>query len=100
MPCDKVRSLVKRRLERVRARIAELQTMESRMADAVQQWRTIDDPARRDDELCPLIERVEVRDCGGPETGRRETRRNPNPTACHCARPGAASQPAESGQRY
>lgn len=96
-PCDEVKSLVKRRLERVRTQVAELQATEARMSEAVELWRTMDEPVPRNGEFCPLIERVEVESCGSPDNARRQTRRNPHPTPCHCPQPGETSRPALAG---
>ncbi len=95
-PCDEVKSLVKRRLERVQTQIAELQATEARMTKAVRLWRTMDEPVPQDGEYCPLIERVEVEICGSPDSARRQTRRNPQPTPCHCPQPSEASRQALS----
>lgn len=96
-PCEEVKSLVKRRLERVQTQIADLQATEARMTEAVNLWRTMDEPVPRDGEFCPLIERVEVETCGGSDSAPRQTRRNPHPTPCHCPRSNEVTRLALSG---
>lgn len=59
VPCDDVRTLVKRRLSGIRNQIAELEAKEARICHVISTWDTFDEPTPVDGELCPLIERVD-----------------------------------------
>lgn len=87
LPCPQVKALVEMRLEEVREQIAELQSTEERMAQAVEAWSRMRRLAPRAGEFCPLIERVEVRDCQQPSASRRQTRRKHRHESCHCSSP-------------
>lgn len=91
-PCDQVKSLVMRRFDRLSNQIAELRATEARMRGAILAWQTMGEPEPAAGEFCPLIERVDVENCNKPEAARRQTRRNPHSTPCHCPRPGEASR--------
>lgn len=59
VPCDEVKTMVERRLSRVRDHIAELEAKEARIRRAISAWETMDEPTPVDGELCPLIERLD-----------------------------------------
>lgn len=59
VPCDDVKTMVERRLTRVRDHIAELEAKEARIRRAISTWETMDEPTPVDGELCPLIERLD-----------------------------------------
>lgn len=60
-PCHQVKALVQKRLRQVRGQIAELQSTEARMTEALKAWDHMDSPTPRDGEFCPLIERAAAR---------------------------------------
>lgn len=59
-PCEQVKSLVERRLVSTQERIDELEAMEARMARAISSWEGVPDLTPGDEELCPLIDRLNV----------------------------------------
>lgn len=57
-PCHQVKVLVQKRLRQVRGQIAELKSIEARMAEALKVWDHMDSPTPRDGEFCALIGRA------------------------------------------
>jgi MerR family transcriptional regulator, Zn(II)-responsive regulator of zntA len=64
-PCPQVRRLVTRRLTEIRARLAEMQAMEQRIAAALDAWSDSDALTSDGSEFCPLIEHASVDDVEG-----------------------------------
>lgn len=62
MPCHQVKELVESRLHSVRDRIAELRATEERITGAMQTWKQMLDEVPTNDEICPLIERLDLQD--------------------------------------
>lgn len=60
VPYREVKSMVRKNLENTRERIAELQAAEARMSETVEIWQRMGELPPREDELCPLIERLAV----------------------------------------
>ena len=59
VPCHQVKELVESRLHSIQERIAELQATESRITRAMTAWGEMMNEVPKDDEFCPLIERLE-----------------------------------------
>jgi len=57
MPCGKVESLVRRRLDDITRQIKELKATKSRIAAAIREWEGDDDLVAQNARFCPLIER-------------------------------------------
>lgn len=66
-PSGRVRALVEKRLAEVREQLGELQTVESRIRQALAAWADFDDTELRDGEICPLIDRVDLTRGSGAE---------------------------------
>lgn len=66
VPCHQVKELVENRLYSIRERIAELQAMEARITRATLAWERMLGEMPNDDEICPLIERLDVQDLCDP----------------------------------
>ncbi|MDH5216740.1 MAG: MerR family DNA-binding protein [Gammaproteobacteria bacterium] len=57
-PCPNVRGLLQRRIEENRQKIIELQALQKRMEDALQEWEHMPDQSPTGDVVCHLIESV------------------------------------------
>ncbi|WP_110686155.1 MerR family transcriptional regulator [Salinicola aestuarinus] len=55
-PCPLVRDLLAARLPRIRAQIEELQSLATRMEQAIDEWSTLPDGTPNGDSICRLIE--------------------------------------------
>ncbi len=61
IPCGKVESLVRRRLDDISRQIKELKAIKSRMAAAIRDWEEGADHSNQNARFCPLIERFAYR---------------------------------------
>ena len=64
VPCHKVKDLVQQRLHSIQERIAELRATELRMSQALETWRQMEHQPPQKGEFCPLIERLQLEECG------------------------------------
>lgn len=61
IPCGKVESLVRRRLDDISRQIKELKAIKTRMAAAIQGWEEGAEPVNQNARFCPLIEQFAYR---------------------------------------
>lgn len=57
-PCPEVRDMIQAKIEENRGRLIEIQTLQTRMEKALDQWRAMPDKAPDGDSICHLIEAV------------------------------------------
>jgi len=55
-PCPRVRACMKRRVAENACKLRELQALQQRMENALEQWRALPDAVPRGDAICYLIE--------------------------------------------
>lgn len=60
IPCQQVKSLVEQRLTFIKHRLSDLQATASRISAALETWEQTGDWRPVDNELCPLIQRLET----------------------------------------
>ena len=60
VPCHQVQSLVEQRLQSIQEKITELRAKEGRIQQALLAWVDLQGARPKRDELCPLIERLEL----------------------------------------
>ncbi len=58
LPCDKVKSLVRERLDAITRQIDELRATKERIAAAITEWEESPGTASEEARYCPLIERL------------------------------------------
>ncbi len=57
-PCPAVRDIIRQRIDENRDRLAELNTLQQRMDDALNQWKSMPDGGPDGKAICHLIESV------------------------------------------
>ena len=57
-PCPAVRDIISQRIDENRSRLAELNALQQRMDDALEQWRSMPDGEPDGEAICHLIESV------------------------------------------
>jgi DNA-binding transcriptional MerR regulator len=57
-PCPKVRQIIEQRIEENKRRIQELQSLQTRMENALKKWRNLPDGIPDGDCICHLIEAI------------------------------------------
>jgi len=58
-PCPAVRDMIQQRIEQNRARLSELNSLQQRMDEALERWRSMPDSEPDGEAICHLIESVE-----------------------------------------
>ena len=58
-PCRTVRDMIQKRIVENRRRLSELNRLQQRMDEALEQWRTMPDGRPDTEEICLLIEAIE-----------------------------------------
>lgn len=64
-PCQQVRDLVEQRQAAIREEVSQLQSIERRIEQALESWRTMPANEPHDGQLCPLIEQAVPKSCCG-----------------------------------
>ncbi len=59
-PCPRVREIIQRRIGENRARLTELDRLQTRMEAALEKWNTMPDGVPDGDSVCHLIESVSI----------------------------------------
>jgi DNA-binding transcriptional MerR regulator len=57
-PCPKVRQIIEQHIEENKRRIQELQSLQTRMENALKKWRNLPDGIPDGDCICHLIEAI------------------------------------------
>ncbi len=57
-PCPAVRDMIRQRIDKNRARLAELNALQQRMDDTLEKWKSMPDGEPDGDAICHLIESV------------------------------------------
>ena len=57
-PCPAVRDMIQQRIDENRSRLAELNALQQRMDEALQQWKSMPDGEPDGEAICHLIESV------------------------------------------
>ena len=58
-PCSDVRCIVEHRIKETRVKIEEMQALQQRMEQTLEQWREMSDSDANSDSICRLIESVQ-----------------------------------------
>ncbi|MEN8167776.1 MAG: MerR family DNA-binding protein [Pseudomonadota bacterium] len=65
-PCEDVRKIIEHRIDENRAKIEEMMKLQTRMEQALEQWKLMPNGIPDGNSVCHLIESIEGSEDGGP----------------------------------